>query len=77
MCCASVMGPQNYLLKEWIGDHYRLTLINYYLMTPYGPWILVIIGSGNDMLPDAHQAIPWTNADLLSIRPKETNLSRI
>ena len=35
----------------------------------YASAIWVIIGSGNGLVPDRHQAITWTNADLLSIRP--------
>ena len=29
--------------------------------------IIVIIGSGNGLVPKWHQAIPWTNDDLLVI----------
>ena len=35
---------------------------------------LVNIGSGNDLMPVRHQAMTWTNADLLSRRPSGTNL---
>ena len=38
------------------------------------PDILVSIDSGNDLSPIYHQAITWTNADLLLIWPFETNL---
>ena len=34
---------------------------------------LVIIGSGNGLLPVWHQAIPWPSADLPWIRPLGTN----
>ena len=37
----------------------------------------VSIGSDNDLLPVRHQAITWTNAELLSIRPLGTNFSEI
>ena len=37
----------------------------------------VIIGSGNGLSPVRRQAITWTNADLLSIRPLGTNFSVI
>ena len=35
------------------------------------------LGSGNGLSPVRRQAITWTNADLLSIRPLERNLSEI
>ena len=35
------------------------------------------IGSGNELSPVWHQAITWTNADLLSIRPLVMNFSEI
>ena len=41
------------------------------------PDILVSIDSGNDLSPIYHQAITWTNADLLLIWPFETNLGEI
>ena len=34
---------------------------------------LPIIGSDNGLSPDRRQAIIWTNAEILSIRPLETN----
>ena len=37
----------------------------------------VSFGSGNGLAPGRHQAITWTNADLLSIRPLGTNFSEI
>ena len=37
----------------------------------------VIIGPGNGLSPVRHQAITWTNAGLLSIRPLGTNFSEI
>ena len=37
----------------------------------------VIIGSGNGLSPGRRQAITWTNAGLLSIRPLGTNFSEI
>ena len=39
--------------------------------------ILVIIGSGNDLVPVRFQAITETNADLMFIGPSGTNLSEI
>ena len=38
---------------------------------------LVIIDSGNGLSPIRHQAIAWTNADLLSTGPLGTNCSEI
>ena len=38
---------------------------------------LTIIGSDNGLSPDRRQAIIWTNAGLLLIRPLGTNLSEI
>ena len=38
---------------------------------------MVIISSGNGLLPIWHQAITWTNADLLIIGPLGTNLIEI
>ena len=38
---------------------------------------LVIIGSGNGLSPVWHQAINWTNAELLEIGPWETSFSQI
>ena len=37
----------------------------------------VSIGSGNGLLPVWHQAITWTNADILSKGPSGTNFSEI
>ena len=38
---------------------------------------LVIIGSGNGLEPVGFQAIIWTSADLLQIKPWGTGLSEI
>ena len=38
---------------------------------------ITIIGSDNDFSPGRHQAIIWTNAGILLIRPLGTNLSEI
>ena len=35
------------------------------------------IGSGNGLAPIQHQAIIWTDTDLLSIGPLQTNFSEI
>ena len=38
---------------------------------------LTIIGSDNGLSPGRHQAIIWTNAEILIIGPLETNFSEI
>ena len=38
---------------------------------------IIIIVSSNGLLPVQHQAITWTNADLLKIGPLGTNFSEI
>ena len=38
---------------------------------------LTIIGSDNGLSPGRHQAIIWTNAGILLIRPSVTNFSEI
>ena len=42
-------------------------------------WVneLTIIGSDNGFSPGRHQAIIWTNAGILLIKPLETNFSEI
>ena len=38
---------------------------------------MVNIGSGNGFVPERHQAITWTNVDLLSVRSTDIHLSAI
>ena len=38
---------------------------------------LTIVGSDNGLSPGRRQAIMWTNAEMLLIRPLETNFSEI
>ena len=38
---------------------------------------LTILGSDNGLSPERHQAIIWTNAGILLIRPLGTNFSEI
>ena len=38
---------------------------------------LIIIGSYNGLSPERHQAIIWTNAEILLIGPLGTNFSEI
>ena len=38
---------------------------------------LIIIGSDNGLSPERHQAIIWTNAEILLIGPLGTNFSEI
>ena len=42
-------------------------------------WVneLTIIGSDNGFSPDRHQAIIWTNAGTLLVKPLETTFSEI
>ena len=44
----------------------RPALLDCGLVTPYDDINLVNIGSGNGLPPARHQAITWTNADLLT-----------
>ena len=39
--------------------------------------ILINIGSSNGLVPNRHQAITWTNVDIISIGPQATNFSKI
>ena len=39
-------------------------------------WIWVSISSSDGLVPVSHQAIAWTNAELVSIRPLGTNSSK-
>ena len=48
-----------------------------HVMSYMAAWILKIFVSVNGMLPTQHQAITWTNADLLLIGSLGTNLSEI
>ena len=61
------------------GHHY----INLYLLIHWD-WVMhicvgnqTIIGSDNGLSPDRRQAIIWTNAGILLIRPLGTNFSEI
>ena len=47
------------------------------LVMPYGEKYYVIIGSSNGLSPVWHQAITYTNADLLSTWPVGINLGEI
>ena len=47
------------------------------LSAAYMSLIWISFGSGNGLLPVRHQAITWTNVDLLSIRPLGINFSEI
>ena len=60
-----------------LWDVYTLRLCHWGGWCIYAPVNRVIIGSGNGLLPDQHQAITWTNDDLMSTRPSGTNFSAI
>ena len=46
-------------------------------LTHWGRVKLTIIGSDNGLLPGRHQAIIWTNAEILLIDPLGTKFSEI
>ena len=46
-------------------------------LMPSDAYILTIIGSDNGLSPNRRQAIIWTNAGILLIRPSGTNFSEI
>ena len=50
-------------------------IVAYWRYTTWG--ILIIIGLGNGLSAVRHQAITWTNIDLLKIGPLGTNFSEI
>ena len=69
----------------WVGkSRYRWSvLVMTLLLTHWGRVThicvnkLTIIGLDNGMSPGRHQAIIWTNAGILLIRPMRTNFSEI
>ena len=58
-----VLYQVNYLIKGWVMIYASINQ--------------AIIGSDNGISPVKYQAIVWTNADILSIVPLETNFSKI
>ena len=54
-----------YIIGIWFDIFIKISLSIYVSVK----W--AIIGSGNGLLPFQHQAITWTNDDLLSIGPQE------
>ena len=58
-------------------DMHVLTHLPLVLHVMYASVKWVSFGSGNGLLPVGHQAITWTNPDLLSIGPLGTNFSEI
>ena len=58
-----------------------LTMVQYNQLRPSDAYIcvgkLTIIGSDNGLSPGRRQAIIWTNAGILLIRPLGTNFSEI
>ena len=73
-------GPQ----WDWLVE--RRLLSKLYTTNPLTPWgrvmhicvsKLTITGSDNGLLPGQHQAIIWTNAAILLIKPLATNFNEI
>ena len=75
------------ILLYWLGSIFILRRlpgrVYTYALTHWG-WVMHIcvrklssIGSDNGLSPGQRQAIIWTNAAILLIRPLETNLSEI
>ena len=63
----------------WWGGGYDwiMKLIHWGRMTHICVGKIIIIGSNNGLSPGRRQAIIWTNAGILSIRPLGTNFSEI
>ena len=78
--CLQTICVSEYLAswhRSWADDHessrFNLSVMP---MSRVTPDTVVDIGSGNDLSPERHQAIIWTNADLLPIRPPATLLMK-
>ena len=73
----------SYLLNHFICEPFIIPKsiiqnINSLRLSDTCMWVnQVIIGSDNGLSPARHQAIIWTNDDLLLIRPLEANFSEI
>ena len=61
----------------WVSENDKLALTHWGWVTHICVGNLTIIGSDNGLSPERHQAIIWTNAGILLIRPLETNFSEI
>ena len=82
----SLHWKQLHNTKHFLNEKqlYLLSEIWYYLINSLRPsdaYICIskftIIGSDNGLSPDRRQAIIWTNAGILLIRPSGTNFSEI
>ena len=62
-------------MSEWVSDRFSLT--HWGRVTHICVGKLNIIGSYNGLSYGRHQAIIWTNAGILLIKPVETNFSEI
>ena len=61
-------------LTVWINE---FVLTHWGQVTNISVSEITIIGSDNGLSPGRHQAIIWTNAEILLIGPLETNVSEI
>ena len=71
-CWARFMSPYSFTRPQYVNP----SLPNVTYMCQWTLWELRT-SSGNGLSPVWRQAITWTNADLLSIRPLGTNFSEI
>ena len=79
--------PRKYIYRVSVDNDIRVTvrstMAKYDILTHWGLVThkcvnkLTIIGSDNGLSPDRHQAIIWTNAEILLIEPLATNFSEI
>ena len=67
----------NELMGKWCRFLQRILLTHWGRVTHICDSKLTIIGSDNGLSPSRHQAIIWTNAWILLIRPSGTNFSEI
>ena len=64
-------------LHHWSNHHHTIILTHWGRVTHICVGKLSIIGSDNGLSPERRQAIIWTNAGILLIRPLGTNFSEI
>ena len=77
-CCITVhlyIPSRKQIYTAWCCQGSSLTHPHYCRIYASRDWIN--IGSGNGLAPNRWQAITWTNAVVLSIRPLGTNFSEI
>ena len=72
------VGHMNLAVRDCMGAIVQSKALTYWgRVTHICVNKLTIIGSDNSLSPDRCQAIIWTNAGILLIRPLETNFSEI